>query len=107
MSAGNGQGEVILRLEDIHLSLLKAISGLLKIEDGKVTERTIKSDGQRIENGSAVTIGSQPPGSGGRLDAPSAMGRLVIQRPDPPTVHDGNLKSQGVRGRNTWSSSWL
>ncbi len=35
---------------------LKAISGLLKIEDGKVTNGTIEYDGKRIENGDPEKI---------------------------------------------------
>ena len=35
---------------------LKAISGLLKIEDGKVTDGTIEFEGQRIENGDPQRI---------------------------------------------------
>jgi branched-chain amino acid transport system ATP-binding protein len=35
---------------------LKAISGLLKIESGKVTDGTIEFDGKRIENGDAEKI---------------------------------------------------
>ena len=35
---------------------LKAISGLLKIEDGKVTDGTIEFEGQRIENGDPQKI---------------------------------------------------
>ena len=35
---------------------LKAISGLLKVEQGKVTDGTIEFDGKRIENGDAEKV---------------------------------------------------
>ncbi len=70
---------------------LKAISGLLKIEDGRVTEGTIEFNGRRIENGDPQRIARM--GIIQVLEGRQVLGHLTVEE----NLRVGAVLSAGAR----------